>query len=130
MIVGLDGSLDAETVLPIVARFLKTGADAILVSVPDGSTAEDTLRAYTERAAAALRPHGIVEVSVGGSGPARTLVEKAKDDPADLVIVASHGQGGSGRATAVPLGSVPERLFSELNCSLLIIPVVGSAQSP
>jgi nucleotide-binding universal stress UspA family protein len=123
VIVGLDGSVDAETVLPIVARFMKAGAKAILVSVPDGDIAEDVLRAYAERVAQALRRHGEVEVQVGGSGPARTLIEKAEEDPADLVIVASHGQGGRERAAEIPLGSVPERLFSELNCSLLVIPV-------
>lgn len=123
VIVGLDGSLDAETVLPVVARFMQSGARAILVSVPDGGDSEDRLSEYAARVADALRPHGEVEVHVGGSGPARTLVEKAKDDPADLVIVASHGTGGRARAAHVPLGSVPERLFSELDCSLLVIPV-------
>ncbi|MBK6520053.1 MAG: universal stress protein [Polyangiaceae bacterium] len=123
VIVGLDGSIDAEAVLPVVTRFMKSGAKAIVVSVPDGDISESTLRAYAERVADALKPHGDVEVQVGGSGPARTLVEKAKDDPADLVIVASHGRGGRDRASHVPLGSVPERLFSELNCSMLVIPV-------
>jgi len=125
VIVGLDGSVDAETVLPVVARFMKSGARAILVSVPDGGGSEEKLRDYAARVADALRPHGEVEVHVGGSGPARTLVEKAKDDPADLVIVASHGTGGRARAAHVPLGSVPERLFSELDCSMLVIPVPG-----
>lgn len=130
VIVGLDGSVDAEAVLPIVARFMNSGAKAILVSVPDGDTSEETLRAYAARVADALKPHGEVEVHVGGSGPARTLVEKAKDDPADLVIVASHGTGGRGRAARIPLGSVPERLFSELNCSMLVIPVPDVAAGP
>lgn len=62
--------------------------------------------------------------------PARTLVEKAKDDPADLVIVASHGTGGRARAAHVPLGSVPERLFWELDCSMLVIPVADGDAHP
>ncbi len=98
-------------------------AKALLVSVPDGDVPEDTLHSYVERIAAALRAHGEVELHVGGSGPARTLVSIAKDDPADLVIVASHGRGGRSRAPQVPLGSVPERLFTELDCSMLVIPV-------
>ncbi len=129
VIVGLDGSVDAEVVLPIVARFMKVGAKAILVSVPDGDVTEAALRDYAERVAASLRAHGEVELAVGGSGPARTLVEKAKEDPADLVIVASHGQGGGERAASVPLGSVPERLFTELNCSMLVIPVHAAEAS-
>jgi nucleotide-binding universal stress UspA family protein len=127
VIVALDGSVDAEAVLPIVARFMRSGARALLVSVPDGELSEETLRAYADRVAHALKPHGEVEVHVGGSGPARTLVERAKIDPADLVIVASHGWGGRDRSAEVPLGSVPERLFSDLNCSMLMIPVVGTA---
>lgn len=130
IIVGLDGSVDAEAVLPIVARFMKAGAKAILVAIPDGDLSEATLRAYTEKVAGALALHGDVEVQVGGSGPARTLAEKAKDDPADLVIVASHGRGGRDRASQVPLGSVPERLFSELDCSLLVIPVASLPVEP
>jgi nucleotide-binding universal stress UspA family protein len=102
---------------------MKSGARAILVSVPDGNISESTLQAYAGRVAAALEPHGDVEVHVGGSGPARTLAEMARGDPADLVIVASHGRGGRDRARHVPLGSVPERLFSELDCSMLVIPV-------
>lgn len=123
VIVGLDGSVDAEAVLPVVARFMRSGATAILVAVPDGGTSEESLRAYVAGVADALKSHGTVEVHVGGSGPARTLVETAKDDPADLVILASHGAGGRVRSAQVPLGSVPERLFSELNCSMLVIPV-------
>jgi nucleotide-binding universal stress UspA family protein len=131
VIVGLDGSVDGETVLPVVARFMKSGAKAILVSVPDGDVAEDVLHTYADRVAGALRRHGDVEVHVGGSGPARTLIEKAEEDPADLVIVASHGQGGRSRAAQVPLGSVPERLFFDLNCSLLVIPVsITADKSP
>lgn len=129
VIVGLDGSVDAEAVLPIVARFMRVGAKALLVSVPDGDTTTDSLNAYAERIATALRPHGEVELHVGGSGPARTLIEKARQDPADLVIVASHGGGGHSRAPSVPLGSVPERLFAELNCSMLVIPVNANGGS-
>jgi nucleotide-binding universal stress UspA family protein len=67
-------------------------------------------------------PYGEVEIAVCGSGPARTIVETAESKGADLVVVASHGRGGIQRAGDVPLGSVPERLLSELDCALLIVP--------
>jgi nucleotide-binding universal stress UspA family protein len=127
VIVGLDGSVDAESVLPIVARFMSSGAKAILVSVPDGDLSEATLQTYTGRVADALTIHGDVEVHVGGSGPARPMGEWANGDPADRVIVASQGRGGRGRSAEVPRGREPERLLSELNCSMLVIPV-GAAQ--
>jgi nucleotide-binding universal stress UspA family protein len=122
VLVGLDGSSDAEAVLPCAARLLSTGATVVIVAVPDGDTSEEALRAYSERVAGGLRQHGNVEVVVDGSGPARTLVEKAKDDGVDLVVIASHGRGGAQRAANVPLGSVPERLLSDLDCPVLIIP--------
>jgi nucleotide-binding universal stress UspA family protein len=55
----------------------------------------------------------------------RTIVEKARELAADLVLVARHGRGGVQRAAEVPLGSVPERLIADLDCSLLIAPAVG-----
>jgi nucleotide-binding universal stress UspA family protein len=62
-----------------------------------------------------------VTVEVGGSGPARTLVERAAG-AADLVLVARHGRGGVHRAAEVPVGSVPERLLGELECPMLVVP--------
>lgn len=130
VIVGLDGSLDAEAVLPIVASFMTSGARAIVLCVPDGEASEASLTAYAKQIGEALEAHGEVEVQVGGSGPARTIAEKARSDPADLVIVASHGTGGHARAAQVPLGSVPERLFTDLNCSMLVIPVPDVPAEP
>ncbi|MEO7732610.1 MAG: universal stress protein, partial [Kofleriaceae bacterium] len=68
-----------------------------------------------------------VEIDVSGSGPARTLLERAAACDADLVLVSSHGRGGVARAREIPLGSVPERLFSELACGLLIVPALAEA---
>ncbi len=128
VLVGLDGSSEAEAVIPYVTRLLAAGARVQLLAVPDGDLVAATLQAYVERVAVGLKSHGEVEVIVGGSGPARTLVEKAREASADLVVVATHGSGGAGRAAAVPLGSVPERLLTELRCSLLIIPVKSASQ--
>jgi nucleotide-binding universal stress UspA family protein len=122
IVVGLDGSAESEAVLPCVLRFLGTGATAIIVVVPDGDTSPASLKQYAERVGAGLLPYGEVEIAVCGSGPARTIVETAESKGADLVVVASHGRGGIQRAGDVPLGSVPERLLSELDCALLIVP--------
>ncbi len=123
LVVGLDGSTDAEAVLPVVARLMSAGASTLLVSVPDGDPSEATLRTYAGRVAEALRPHGTVEVRVGGSGPARTIAELAVTTGAALVVVGSHGRGGGSRRSEVTLGSVPERLYRELACAMLVIPV-------
>ncbi len=122
IIVGLDGSLAAESSLPYALRLQSAGATIHLLAVPDGDVSTATLREYVERVARDLRATGDVEVEVSGSGPARTFIESAVAASADLVVVASHGTGGTARAHHVPLGSVPERLLSELDCPLLIIP--------
>lgn len=121
VVVGLDGSAESEAVLPIVARLMSLGATVRLALVPDGAS-EALLQAWGERTAASLRGYGPVALDVGGSGPARTLIELAKTHHADLVVVASHGAGGGERAPRIPLGSVPERLLSDLECALLIVP--------
>lgn len=121
-LVGLDGSADAESVLPFVARILEAGAKVELLAVPDGDTMPETLREYVARIAKAIGQPGRLAVSVGGSGPARTLAERARDGDIDLVVVATHGRGGAIRSGEVPLGSVPERLLSELECALMIVP--------
>ena len=52
------------------------------------------------------------------AGPAaRTIVEKAEEWNADLIVVGSHGYGFWSRAL---LGSVSNRIASHANCSVLI----------
>lgn len=127
VVIGLDGSREAEVVIPYAVRLLEVGARVRIVLVPDGDASAEVLRKYAARIAAELSRHGPVETLVEGSGPARTLVELAR--AADLVVVASHGGGGVARSDDVPLGSVPERLISDLDCSLLIVPAVAPASS-
>ena len=87
-----------------------------------------SLRNYADKLMPDLMLRGYVTMLVEGSGPARTIVEQAREISADLVLVGSHGRGGSQRVAEVPLGSVPERLMADLHCSLLVIPV--SAKRP
>ncbi len=128
VLVGLDGSREAESTLPYCARLLQLGAALSLVLVPDGDTRAEPLEAYGQKIAEGLASYGAVDLVVGGSGPARTLVERAREGAADLVVVARHGRGGVERAAAVPLGSVPGRLLSDLACALLIVPASAARE--
>ncbi|MEO8699368.1 MAG: universal stress protein [Kofleriaceae bacterium] len=119
IVLGLDGSIAAEVTLPYASRLRALGAKLTILAVPDGDTSSPILGSYVERIAADL---GDVTIEIAGSGPARTLVEVVETTRADLVIVASHGRGGTERARHVPLGSVPEYLLGTLDCSMLIIP--------
>ena len=127
VLVALDGSGEAETVLPYVTRLLAAGARVELVAVPDGEATPETLSTYVESIATGLRRHGAVETFVGGSGPARTLIERAQETRVDLVVAASHGSAGAARAASIPLGSVPTTLVSSLACSFLIVPATKIA---
>lgn len=122
VLVGLDGSMEAEALLPVVARLLHANAHVKLVAVLDGDAPSDLLSDYMAGISRDLGRLGRLETFVGGSGPARTLVEESKNFQADLVVVASHGRGGVHRSASIPLGSVPEKLLVELPCPLLIIP--------
>ncbi|MDP1828021.1 MAG: universal stress protein [Archangium sp.] len=122
VLVGLDGSREAEATLPFVAQLLGQGAQVTLVLVPDGETSPTALQAYAERVQSNLATVGALELCVGGSGPARTLIEKANEVAADLVVVARHGSGGVQRAAQVRFGSVPMKLMTGLTCALLLVP--------
>ncbi|MDP2270433.1 MAG: universal stress protein [Archangium sp.] len=125
VVVGLDGSRESEATLPFVVKLQAQGARVVLVLVPDGELTAATLQPYGEQLRAGLASGGPVSVVVGGSGPARTLIEQAAEVTADLVLVARHGGGGVHRAADVHLGSVPARLISELECPLLLVPALA-----
>jgi nucleotide-binding universal stress UspA family protein len=57
------------------------------------------------------------EVELGR--PEKTIVERAKAEAVDLIIMATHGRGGLSR---VFLGSVTERVVRNAPCPVLVIP--------
>jgi nucleotide-binding universal stress UspA family protein len=50
--------------------------------------------------------------------PAATIVKKAKEWPADIIVVASHGRSGVPRAL---LGSVAEEVMRTAPCPVLVV---------
>ena len=95
--------------------------------MPDGGISQDALRTYGERVTELLRASGVVQLIVGGSGPARTIVEKASEFGVDLVVLGRHGAGSVSRKGDDPLGSVPLRVLRDVNCCVLVVPK-GSSQ--
>ncbi|HUL08811.1 MAG TPA: universal stress protein [Candidatus Acidoferrum sp.] len=55
-------------------------------------------------------------VEVGA--PAETIVKAAKDWPADIIVIGSHGRGGVRRAL---VGSVAEAVMRHATCPVLVI---------
>jgi nucleotide-binding universal stress UspA family protein len=50
--------------------------------------------------------------------PATEIVKAAKDWPADIIVIGSHGRGGVGR---VLLGSVAEGVMRHASCPVLVV---------
>ena len=132
IIVALDGSAEAETILPFVKLLADTfDNEVLLVSVPEGAESENyqtTMQTYLDGIAANLdSAKTATKVLLGGSGPARTIVAFAEDERADLIVMATHGRGGAERREQLPLGSVPTRVIEKTKCPVLLIPARHSA---
>jgi nucleotide-binding universal stress UspA family protein len=128
ILIALDGSAEAETVLPYIRSFaMKFNSKVLLVSVPEGSESEgysDTVKQYLEGIAEILREEGIeVSTHFTGSGPARTILAVGQDENVDLIMLASHGRGGAVRADQVPIGSVAEKVVKETLCPVFLLPL-------
>lgn len=130
ILVALDGSEASESVLPYI-RALARGisSSVFLLSVPEGSESEsygDTIQLYLENIAKQLKKDGIeTTVHMVGSGPARTILAMAKEESADLIVMASHGRGGIERPT-IHMGSVTETVIQKTTCPLFIVPLIKS----
>ena len=128
IIVPLDGSAEAESVLSLVKLFADSFENEILlVSVPEGAESREyssTIHEYLDEIAGRLESAKTrTKVIFGGSGPARTILALAETEHADLIIMATHGRGGAHRIEDLPLGSVPARVITETKCPTLVVPI-------
>ncbi len=128
LLVGLDGSAEAEHILPLAASLAKRfDSRMTLLSVPEGSESEgyhDTITRYLAGVEATLHDDGVKARSlVAGSGPAMALLETVEAELPDLVVVTTHGRGGLAASRAVRLGSVAETLLRKSPRPVLIAPL-------
>lgn len=78
---------------------------------------EDGARLLADfRARAALDPPALEFVAVGK--PAAEIAKTAKEWPADVIVIGSHGRHGVQRAL---LGSVAEAVMRHAPCSVLVV---------
>ena len=83
----------------------------------------ETLRRYTQRAADA----GVTaEFTQLASGPGRAICELAKNWPADLIVVGSHGRTG---LSELFLGSVSNYVMHHAPCSVFVVHLNEDATS-
>ena len=76
--------------------------------------AKGLLSAFRERAGAS--PPALEFLEIGK--PATKIVEAAKNWPADLIVIGSHGRGGVERLL---LGSVAESVVRHASCPVLVV---------
>jgi nucleotide-binding universal stress UspA family protein len=77
------------------------------------------LRRFVERAGPAVLP---ADVEVREGAPAREIVKRASELPADLLVIGTHGRGGFEKWV---LGSVTERVLRKARCAVLTVPARG-----
>jgi nucleotide-binding universal stress UspA family protein len=125
LMVTLDGSDEAERVLPYAQTLAKRfESEILLLSVPDDLQAESqlgNLKRYLEDIAGALTATGLtVRPIVAGSDPAYTIVELARANNVDLIMLATHGRGGRER---LMFGSVADTVVRNSHRPIFMVPV-------
>ena len=132
IVVGLDGSENAERALPYAAELAKRdGAGMVLVHVEEDTLGkgggalradEGEIRAKVDRHASALSERGIeTEVRTDNvilGGPAPSIAKFADEEGADLIVVGSRGLSGIG---SIMLGSVAQKLLHIAKQPVLVV---------
>lgn len=122
MLVALDGSKNAEKVLPYVEPLLKKGRGrALLLQVlPPGAEAPQTAaQAYLRDIAARFAKHKIKsDAEIVHGDPAVAIVRVAEKIKAGLVAFTSHGRGGLSQWV---FGSVAQKILRGCSRPLFVV---------
>ena len=136
IVVPLDASLVAESVLPLVANLARAGGGSIRLlrvePLPDSCVDSDgRVVAYADQEMARLEAEGLdylrsvatrlagipIESCVRFGDPLTEILKEADAFDADLIAVTTAGRSGLGRAV---LGSVAERVFRKAETPVLL----------
>jgi nucleotide-binding universal stress UspA family protein len=132
IVVGFDGSPAAERALERAAELVAADGRVIVVTAivsvssagPDDeplldSPSPEERGALLERAAATLRTHDVEPALVAADAePAEALMQTARAEDADLIVV---GGMGSGYVTRAIVGSTAENVVRHAPCDVLIV---------
>lgn len=137
ILIPLDESQLSERALQHARRILKPGGKLSLIYVLDDSNEpfnrfdvvegqlqrqnfHEHAQAYLEDKAAALRAEDIpVSVEVANGHPAQQILEAAKRQSVDAIVMSTHGRSGFSRWI---MGSVTQKVLSAAECPVYIIP--------
>lgn len=136
IVLPLDGSPVAESVLPLVADLARAGGGSVrllrVMPLPNNCVdADGRVIAYADQEMERLEAEGLdylrsVETRLGGltieshvrfGDPLDEIIKEADDFDADLIAVTTAGRSGLGRAV---LGSVAERVFRKAGTPVLL----------
>ncbi|MBI4391893.1 MAG: universal stress protein, partial [candidate division NC10 bacterium] len=132
ILVPLDGSPLAETILPVAEEWAREeGAEVVVLrsvqarTAPNGDEREARVRAveegeaYLKGVAARMERRGLPQVRWGVSEeePVAAIAHAARDG-VDLIAMATHGRGGLSRLL---LGSVAEAVIRAAGVPVLLI---------
>ena len=136
-LVSLDGSAQAETALPTAVQLVKAqgGSLSLIRAVEAWGISSDVVEAeirvvreaeqYLGKLADLLRANGCdrVDTSVWYGAPARSIVDAASTQKADLIVMTSHGRGGISRLI---MGSVAESVLRGTTTPILLLRAGGA----
>jgi nucleotide-binding universal stress UspA family protein len=141
ILVPLDGSLESEQALPIATalakqfdsevlllRVLDTPMPSLLESKAEALWIREAvqhrqreLELYLEAHQAALAQDGVqARHVVHDNSPAEDILWVAASEPIDLIVMTSHGEGGSTRWSS---GSVADKVLQHSPCPVLLVRV-------
>jgi nucleotide-binding universal stress UspA family protein len=132
IVVGFDGSPAAERALERAAELVAADGRIVVVtatvSLPAAGLLDEPILdspspeerdALLERAAGTVRSRGISATLVAADAEAaEALVQAARAEQADLIVV---GATGAGYVTRVILGSTAENVIRQAPCDVLIV---------
>jgi len=109
-------------VIPFPAHPAHTLSDELIRS--ESEKAEANARDYLAKVADSLRADGIaVDTAIVRGGPAEEILDYAKENKVDLIVMSTHGRSGVSRWV---FGSVAERVLRHSATPVLIVPSFGS----
>lgn len=136
VVVGIDGSANAQRALLIAGRHAKsTGAHLLVVhalgltEVIDGEHVptfdhQDEIAEHVDHWCDALRQDGLddFEIRLVHGPPVDAMLRTAHDDDASVIIV---GRRGAGNRPELRLGSTAHQIVEHSHCPVLVIPPIG-----
>ncbi len=132
LLVALDGSEAAEHVLPYIRTIAQAfNSKVTLLFVAEENEDEEyrnKIKPYLHDVAEVLGKESINATTLFlAADPARTILNVCREHDIDLLMMASHGRGGTERPN-VHLGSVTEKVIKETECPVFVVPLTRSDQ--